>query len=95
MLFIPHLIVNERNAISSSFPLCMEPRRLLSSEQTQALMALRTFVSLPRHREGEKAATVTRAKVTNSLLPQVGHLQQKPRLERRMHSALPSVSLSR
>lgn len=46
------------NAISSSFPLYMEPRRLLSPEQTQPLMAPRTFLSLPlgtgKERESRK-----------------------------------------
>lgn len=42
------------NAISSSFPLYMGPRRLLSPEQTQPLMVPRTFLSFPLDTETEE-----------------------------------------
>lgn len=58
MLFITHLIVNERNAISSSSPLYMGPRKTAESK-ADSTDGAQDIPALPQGTGKEKAANVT------------------------------------
>lgn len=95
MLFITHLIVNERKCNQQPLSTQHGTAETAESGANTSTDGAQDIPVLPQGTGKEKAANVTSVMVTNPLLPQVGHLQQKPGLEMRMHSSLPSVTLSR
>lgn len=95
MLFITHLIVNERKCNQQLLSTLHGTKETAESGANTSTGGAWDISVPPRDTGKEKAANVTSVMVTNPLLPQVGHLQQKPGMEIRMHSTLPSVRLSR
>lgn len=95
VLCSPHLIANEGRCSQQFLSTLHGTKETAESGAHTSTDGAQDIPAPPLGTGKEKAANVTSVMVTNPLLPQVGHLQQKPGLEIRMPSTLPSVTLSR